>query len=137
MLLRAEALTARQRSTCSMGNNQIDKGELRVNTDQLRYRVLSIPLNHRGPGVLDRFDGPSEGYPDEEHAGFDGDIRGLDSFSALTDFVTKLLVEGVISTKTQKGLMTQLANAEISADRNNICAAVNVLNEFVDEVAAL
>jgi hypothetical protein len=119
-----------------MRDNQIDKGELRVNADQLRYRVLSIPLNHHGPGVLDRFDGPSEGCPDEEDAGLDGDIRTLDSFSALTDFVTKLLVEGVISVQTQKGLMTQLTSAEISAGRNNICAAVNALNQFVNQVTA-
>lgn len=129
-------MTLRQRSTRDMRDNQIDKGELRVNTDQLRYKVLSIPLNHHGAGVLGKFDGPSEDCPAEQDAGFDGAIRALDSFCALTDFVTKLLVEGVISVQTQKGLMTQLANAETSTDRNNICAAVNVLNEFVNQVTA-
>ena len=103
-----------------------------MNTDQLRYRVLAIPLNGHGP---DDFDGPSDGFPVDRAVGSDFNIRDLDSFCALADFVAKLRVERVISSQVQKSLMKKLTDAETSVDRGNICAAVNVLNEFVNQVS--
>ena len=119
----------------SMTMTRSERG-LHMNTDQLRYRVLSIPLNSSSPELPDKFDGPSDGLPAERDAGSTFNIHDLNSFCALTDFVTTLRVDGVVSTQVHTSLMTKLTDAEISSRRNNICAAMNVLNEFVNQVSA-
>jgi beta propeller repeat protein len=75
--------------------------------------------------------------PYEDPTGFDQDADGcIDSISGLTDLVTTLLDEGVISEQMHTSLLSKIGNAEKSATKLNICAAAHQLEALIQEVNA-
>ncbi|MEK6698960.1 MAG: hypothetical protein AABZ10_07940 [Nitrospirota bacterium] len=84
--------------------------------------------------VLER-DGDGDGVPDLEDAcplenatGFDADHDGrIDSLSRLTEVVGTLVQEGMIDAQMENSLASKVANAEKSAEKDQICTAVNDL----------
>ena len=75
--------------------------------------------------------------PTQDATGFDVDADGcLDSHDGLADLVGTLVLEGVIDTTMQNSLISKLGNATASADRDNLCAAINTLEAFKNQVLA-
>ena len=86
-----------------------------------------------GDGVLDADDACSG----ENATGYDVDNDGcIDGFSGLKDIVDSLVTEGVIDDTLRTSILQKIANAERSADKENICAASNQLGAFINEVNA-
>ena len=54
----------------------------------------------------------------------------------LAGIVETLVIEGVIAEELQTSLLAKLENAEKSADKESICAAVNKLEALMNEVNA-
>ena len=86
-----------------------------------------------GDGMPDYFD-----YcPNEDATGFDANEDGcIDSISSLTDTLHTLVAEGVISQELENSLISKIGNAERSTDKDNICAAVNQVEAFKNQVNA-
>jgi len=100
------------------------------------YAVI-VPLDTDGDGIADNFYPELDACPLEDASGFDVDDNGcIDSYSGLTDLVGSLVTEGVISTTMQNSLLSKVANAQASADRTSVCAAINELEAFKNQVAA-
>lgn len=100
------------------------------------YAVI-VPLDSDGDGVADNFDGVLDACPEEDARGFDVDSDGcIDSFSGLSDLVSRLVSEEVISTTMEISLLSKVNNAEQSFDKENVCAAVNELEAFRNQVYA-
>lgn len=77
--------------------------------------------------------------PDDrlDATGFDADDNGcIDSFAGLSELVSSLVVEGVISEQMENSLLSKIANAEKSFDKDKICTAINQLEAFKNQVAA-
>ena len=75
--------------------------------------------------------------PDEDSTGFDVDGDGcIDSVSRLTTLVETLVNEGVIDEQMENSLISKITNAWNSADKENICAAVNQLEALINQVNA-
>lgn len=75
--------------------------------------------------------------PLEDATGFDADEDGcIDSLGALPGVLGTLVSEGVIDPTMQNSLTTKLENAEQSVDKENICAAVNQLEAFQNQLEA-
>jgi len=87
--------------------------------------------------VPDNFDGQVDLCPSQDATGFDVDDDGcIDSFSGLTDLVTKLVAEEVISEQMKNSLLSKIGNAESSMERDKICTAVNELNALENQTEA-
>jgi len=56
--------------------------------------------------------------------------------SGLTEVVQTLVTEGIISEQLKNSLLSKVGNASKSADKENICTAVNVLGALQNEVTA-
>ena len=83
--------------------------------------------------VEDEFDA----CPREDATGYDVDNNGcIDSIGGLADLVLGLVAEGVIDSTMGNSLTSKVENAEKSADKDNICAALNQLSAFESQVAA-
>ena len=54
----------------------------------------------------------------------------------LHEVVSKLVDQGVIDTQMQNSLLSKVGNAESSSSRENICAAVNQLEAFKNQIEA-
>jgi hypothetical protein len=84
-------------------------------------------------GVCD----PEDICPDEDATGFDANNDGcVDDLGGLIEFLGTLVAEGVIAEELKNSLITKVENAEHSADKENICAAINKLEALLNEVNA-
>jgi hypothetical protein len=84
-------------------------------------------------GILDI----NDNCPFENSSGFDADNDGcIDNFSGLTDLINTLVTEGIIDENLANPLITKVENAEKSATKDNICAAVNQLEAFKNQIEA-
>jgi len=75
--------------------------------------------------------------PDEDATGFDANNDGcIDNISGLRDLLETLVAEGVIEEQLQNSLLSKVDNALKSADKENICTAINQLEAFKNEINA-
>jgi hypothetical protein len=75
--------------------------------------------------------------PEEDSTGFDADGDGcIDSLSGLSNVIDTLLNSGVIDETMGTALKQKVENAEKSGTKENICAAVNQLEAFKNQVEA-
>jgi hypothetical protein len=89
-------------------------------------------------------DSDGDGIPDDQDAcpyedatGFDTDEDGcIDSLTGLNDMLEKLVDEGIIADELKNSLLSKVANAEKSADKENIDAAINKLEALTNEINA-
>jgi DNA-binding beta-propeller fold protein YncE len=102
------------------------------NTHQV-LRFEGPGLDSDGDGVLDADDV----CPYEDATGFDVDGDGcLDSMSGLAEMLDTLVSEGVIAEELRNSLISKVENAEKSASKDNICAAVHKVEALIHEVNA-
>jgi hypothetical protein len=81
--------------------------------------------------------GDIDACPTEDATGFDIDSDGcLDNFGGLTGFISSLVTSNVIDQNLAKPLIAKVANSEKSATKNNICATVNQLEAFKNQIEA-
>ena len=84
-------------------------------------------------GILDI----NDNCPFEDSNGFDADNDGcVDNFRGLTDVINILVTEGIIDENLANPLITKVENAEKSATKDNICAAVNQLEALKNQIEA-
>ena len=86
-----------------------------------------------GDGVLDDVDV----CPDEDATGFDADGNGcIGTLLGLTALLETLVTEGVIDSTMETSLISKIENAEKSADKENICAAISKVEAFKSQIEA-
>ena len=74
---------------------------------------------------------------EEDATGFDVNSDGcIDRMSGLGTVIGTLVQEGVIASELQTSLLAKIENAQKSADKDNICAAINQLEAFINQVNA-
>ena len=111
---------------------QISDGDLLSNLATITFTVLP-PTDPDGDGVL----GLADLCPSENATGFDANLDGcIDTLGGLRGVVIKLVGQGVIDTRMENSLISKVSNAEKSATKENICAAVNVLEAFKNQINA-
>ena len=111
---------------------QISDGALNSNIATITFTVLPDP-DPDGDGVL----GEADMCPNEDASGFDADMNGcIDSLGGLGEVVTKLVDQGVIDAQMQNSLLSKVNNAESSSSKENVCAAVNQLEAFKNQIEA-
>ena len=106
-----------------------------LNGDGDTYDVLLayLTLDIDGDGIPDGQDA----CPYEDAMGLDADNDGcIDNISGLTETCDTLLAEGIIAEEMQDSLTTKVENAEKSLNKDNICAAINQLEAFINQVNA-
>jgi hypothetical protein len=75
--------------------------------------------------------------PLEDATGFDADGDGcIDTLGGIADNIETLASEGVIDEQVENSLVSKVNNAGNSATKDNICAAVNQLEAFKNQVNA-
>lgn len=100
-----------------------------------KYAQIIGPIADDSDG--DGVSGDLDACPNENATGFDANSDGcIDSISGLDAMINALVLQGVISPELQTSLLTKIVNAEKSAGKDNICAAVNQLGAFKNEVNA-
>ena len=73
----------------------------------------------------------------EDSTGFDYDGDGcIDSLAGLNEMLETLVDQGIIDSKLKDSLLSKVANAEKSADKENIDAAINKLEALINEIDA-
>ena len=100
-----------------------------------KYAQLIGPIadDSDGDGVPD----DADACPNEDATGFDFNGDGcIDSISGLAGFIGTLVQSGVIEPELQTSLLAKVENAEKSATKDNICAAINQLNALKNQVNA-
>lgn len=101
--------------------------------DRDDYATIKYVEDSDGDGIPDSRDS----CPNEDATGFDADNNGcIDSFNGLSELVSKLVLEEVIDTTMQNSLLSKVANAGNSFDRDNVCAAINQLEAFKNQVSS-
>ncbi len=86
-----------------------------------------------GDGLLDC----NDNCPNEDATGLDADQNGcIDSISGLKEIIRILLAEGVIDEQMRNSLLSKVDNADKSANKENICAAVNQIEALKSQVNA-
>lgn len=86
-----------------------------------------------GDGIPDELDD----CPNEDATGFDVNSDGcIDSTSGLETILDTLVQDGVIEEELQNSLLSKVENANKSAQKDNICAAINQLEAFKNHVNA-
>jgi hypothetical protein len=96
------------------------------------YGTIGAP-DADGDGVPD----DEDSCPSEDATGFDVDGDGcIDSVSGLTTLIETLVDEEVIDEQMQNSLLSKINNALQSADKENICAAVNQFEALINQVNA-
>ena len=94
---------------------------------------LAIEVDSDGDGISDSLDA----CPTEDATGFDADGDGcIDSADNLGSLVESLLEEGVIEEEMENCLLSKIENAENSADKDNICTAINQLEALKKSIDA-
>jgi len=99
------------------------------------YVVFGQPssVDSDGDGIPDSLDA----CPTEDATGFDADGDGcIDSADDLGTLVESLLEEGVIDEAMENCLLSKIENAENSADKDNICTAINQLEALKNSIDA-
>jgi Tol biopolymer transport system component len=95
--------------------------------------LYSLVADSDGDGIPD----DNDDCPDEDSSGFDVDGNGcIDSMVELSEMLETLVMEGVIAEELQNSLLSKIENAEKSADKENVCAAINKLEALINEVNA-
>lgn len=108
-------------------------GQTNASFELRRFSSVSVEKDTDGDSVPDSIDL----CPEEDSSGFDVDKNGcIDSFNGLADLVESLLAEGVIGSTMRDSLLSKSANAEKSHDKDNICAAINQLESFQNQISA-
>ena len=75
--------------------------------------------------------------PNEDATGYDVNGDGcIDSTSGLETILNTLVQDGVIEEELQNSLISKVENANKSAEKDNICAAINQLEAFKNQVNA-
>lgn len=101
--------------------------------------TLSGPLDTDGDGRPDNYDGVTDPCPNENATGFDVDGDScIDDIDGLSQMISVLAMppDAVIDATMENSLLSKLANAQKSADKDNICALVNQLEAFQAQVSA-
>jgi len=108
--------------------------------------AASIPMQNEATWsfTTEEVDMDGDGIPDdqdscpaEDATGFDVDGDGcIDSISGIMGALTTLVEEGVIAEELKVSLLQKLNNAQASADKENICAAINKLEALIGEINA-
>jgi len=99
--------------------------------------VVAGPLDSDNDGIYNNYEGIVDNCPLEDSRGFDADNDGcIDSFAGLANVVATLVDEGVISPEMEQSLISKVANAEKSSDKDNLCAAINQLEALKAHIAA-
>ena len=107
-------------------------------------REVLSDLTPCGDGEYCLSDGDGDGIPDaddlcpdENATGFDADQDGcIDSITGLADVLITLVDEDVIDADFANSLIKKVENAQKSTTKDNICAAVNQLGAFINEIEA-
>jgi len=90
-------------------------------------------LDKDGDGIPDNIDA----CPAEDSTGFDVDNDGcIDTVSGLESLVATLVTEGVINEVLATSLISKIANADMSKDKDKVCTAIKQLQAFNREVRA-
>jgi hypothetical protein len=98
---------------------------------------IDIPNLDQANGDGDMLGDVCDACPYEDATGFDADGDGcIDSLGGLSDVIDTLLDSEAIDETMATSLKQKLANAEKSATKENICAAVNQLEAFQNQVEA-
>ena len=72
---------------------------------------------------------PDDSCPNQDSIGFDANGDGcIDSLRSLSTQIQTLIDEGVVEEQMQNSLVSKIANASKSVDKENICAAINQVN---------
>ena len=86
-----------------------------------------------GDGIPDNEDT----CPSEDATGFDIDGDGcIDSIGGLESMIESLVEAGVIDEQMENSIISKIDNAEASADKENICTAINQLEALINQVNA-
>ena len=73
----------------------------------------------------------------EDSTGFDANNDGcIDSITELGGMLPTLVEEGLIDANMQNSLVSKVENSEKSVSKDNICAAVNQLEAFKNQISA-
>lgn len=108
-----------------------------INGDGDKYdnilAYLTLPVNSESNEIPDN----SEASPDEDATDYDADADGsIYSISGLASLIETLIEEASIDKKMKNSLLAKIDNAEASADKDNIDAAVNQLEAMINQVTA-
>jgi len=95
-------------------------------------------------GIVDDGDADGDGVTEcqdaclaEDATGFDADSNGcIDNTGGLVEVIDTLLDGGVIEPEMENSIITQVENAQKSADKDKICTAENQLQAFKNHVDA-
>ena len=104
-----------------------------VFTINTSYLCASHGGDTDGDGICD----DDDECPEQDSTGFDADGDGcIDSLGGLSDAIDGLLDIGAIDEAMATSLKQKIENAEKSATKENICAAVNQVEAFKNQVEA-
>jgi len=85
----------------------------------------------------DEVDDSLDSCPLEDSTGLDADNDGcIDTVSGLVDTLDTLVSEGAISEQMSTSLSQKINHAIASADRDNLCTAINQLESFKNQIEA-
>jgi len=95
------------------------------------------PFDANNDADGDNVCGDVDACPTEDATGFDIDSDGcLDNLTGLNDFINSLVVNGVINQNLAGPLVAKVTNADKSVIKNNICAAINQIEAFKNQIEA-
>jgi len=93
----------------------------------------SAVFDSDGDGIPDNLDT----CPNEDATGFDANGDGcIDTTYSLAETITTLVESGVVAESLQRSLLAKVGRAERLADKENICAAVRLLEALKHQVDA-
>lgn len=101
------------------------------------FRFVSCD-NEGGDADGDRVCQLVDSCPTEDATGFDANLDGcIDSIDGISDFLNTLVDETVIDATLRDQLLSRMATASATLDRDNICAAVNQFEALKNQITAL
>jgi hypothetical protein len=108
-----------------------------VDTRGLTEDVYVAKLEFKPDGDNDGIPDDQDACPDEDATGFDADGDGcIDSLGGLTVVIKTLVEAGAIEPQMETSLIEKVENAEESNTQEDICAAVNELEAFKNQIEA-